>query len=62
MGVLLGLGPCLGSHVLDLPIGQRRQADEDFPQVALRVKPTAAAGFDDQEMVVAYLGEFEMSS
>ena len=46
---LLGLGPSFGCHFLDLPVGQRRQAGEDFAQVGLRIDAAAAAGFDDRE-------------
>ncbi len=53
-----GLGPGLGCHVPDLLVGQRRQVGEDFQQVALRVKPTAAADFDDREQDGAALPGF----
>ncbi len=46
---LPGFGPGFGVHFLDLPVGQRRQSGEDFPQVGLRVDSPAAAGFDDRK-------------
>ena len=58
MGVLPGLGPGLGCHVLDLPVGQRRQAGEHFAQVGLRIDSSAAAGFDEREQNGAALPGF----
>ena len=58
---LLGLGPSFGCHFLDLPVGQRRQAGEDFPQVGLRVDSSTAAGFDDREEDGAALPGFSFA-
>ena len=55
---LLGLGPSFGCHVLDLPVGQRRQAGEDFPQVGLGVDSSTTARFDDREQDGAALPGF----
>ncbi len=45
---LAALGPGVGCDVLDLPVGQRRQAGEDLTQVGLRVDSSSATGFDDR--------------
>ena len=58
MGVLLGLGPGLGCHVLDLPVGQRRQAGEDCAQVVLWIDASCATGFIERKEDGAALSGF----
>jgi hypothetical protein len=47
-GRLVLLGPGLRGDVLDLPVGQVREAGEHVAEVGVGIDPPAAAAFDDR--------------
>jgi hypothetical protein len=58
---LLCLGPGCRCHILDLPVGHRRQAGEHIAQISLRVDASAAASFDDGEQDGTALAGFSLA-
>jgi len=46
-GALRRLRPGFGREIFDLPVGHRRQAGEDVPEIGERIEAAPPAAFDD---------------